>query len=276
MRIHRLARPAVIAAAAVTLVAAACSNTSSTTTTSGDHDRRLPGHRPERCRLDLRAAALPAVVAVLPAEGARRADQLPGDRVRRRHRAVHVADRRLRRDRRAAAERRDLEPAEPELHRVPDRARRRRLRLQRAGRRQRPQARRQDDRRHLPRQHHQVERPGDREPELRREPPRRAHPDRAPVRRVRNHRGVDRLALGGEPRVVVQGRRGQGRAVAGRNRCVRQRRRRSGDLADRRRRGLPLVRLREDRRPWDRRHQGARRLVTSRRRSNRSARPAAA
>jgi len=35
MRIHRFARPAVIAAAAVTLVAAACSNTSSTSTSSG-------------------------------------------------------------------------------------------------------------------------------------------------------------------------------------------------------------------------------------------------
>src|SRR3954447_8447453 len=67
-------------------------------------ERRLSGGGAQRGRLDLCGAALPAVVPVVPPEGARRADQLSGDRVRWRDRAVHRADRRLRGDRHPAPE----------------------------------------------------------------------------------------------------------------------------------------------------------------------------
>ena len=112
-----------------------------------------------------------------------RRDQLPVDRVGRRHPPGHEPDGVLRRhrrpdDQRAAAGRAGQDPA------LPDRARRRRAGLQHPRRDRRAEVHRAGARRHLPRQDHQVERPGDREAEPGRQPARHRHHRRAPVGRL--------------------------------------------------------------------------------------------
>ena len=217
MRMHRIVRPAVIAAAAVTLWRwrAATAPARARTSSGG---RRFPGAAAQRRRFDLRRAAVSVVVPVLPPEGAGRPDQLSGDRSG------------------GGIEQFTAKTVDFGATDVP---------LQ------------SDEIGNLPNKNYIefptalgavvfaynlqgvdsglkldgktiadiflgnitiVERPGDHRPEPRREPPGRADPDGAPFRRVGNDGRVDVVALGRELRVVVEGRRRQGRPVAGRHR----------------------------------------------------------
>ena len=98
-----------------------------------------------------------------------RADQLPVDRIGRRHPADHQPDGVLRRDRRPDDQRPAARGAGQDSA-LPDGARRRRAGLQHPGRDRRAEVHGPGARGHLPRQDHEVERPGDREAEPRRQP----------------------------------------------------------------------------------------------------------
>ena len=100
------------------------------------------------------------------------ADQLPVDRIGRRHPSGHQSDRVLRRHRRPDDRRPDAGGARQDPA-LPDGARRGGAGLQHSGRQRGAEVHRRAAGRHLPRQDHEVERCGHREAEPRREPARR-------------------------------------------------------------------------------------------------------
>ena len=175
----------------------------------------------------------------------RNRSHLRRDRKRRRDRADHQPHRRFRRLRRAA-DRRTVRRSERGRRSRADSlgAERHRSRLQRQGRAGEPQAERRSAGRRLPRQDHQLGRPGDRQAQPRRQPA--EHEDHAglPQRRQRRHLRVHQLPLDGRPRIQVDGRHLDLGQVPDRRRCRTQRRRRGGDLPDRRGDRLRRPRLR--------------------------------
>ena len=159
------------------------------------HLLRGPLRRPQRRRRHLPPAALRRVDRRVPGRQPERQDQLPGHRLRWRHRAVHQADRRLRRLRRPHEGRgdhrgRDGRRRQGAAH--PHRVRLGGPRLQPAGR-QGAEARLRHARRHLPGQDHQLERSRDHRSQPGRHPARQGHPGRAPLRLLRHHQHLHQL-----------------------------------------------------------------------------------
>ena len=166
------------------------------------------------------------VVRRIPQAASGRGDQLPVDRLGRRHPPAHERDGLLRRLGRADDERpaRGRSARDPPL---PDRPRRRRPRLQHPGRQRRAEVHGAGPRRDLSRQDHEVERPGDHEAESRREPPGDGYRGRTSVGRLGHDVHLGRLPLEDLSRVEEEGRRRDVRQLA-------RRRRRQGERGRRR------------------------------------------
>ena len=176
----------------------------------------------QRRRRDVPVPDLLEVVLRVQQAAPERGDQLPVDRVGRRHPPDHQRHGVLRRhrrpdDQRPAAGRAGEDPA------LPDGARRRRAGLQHPERERRAEVHRSGARRHLPRQDHQVERSGDREAEPRREPAGDRHHGRPSIRRLGHDLHLGGLPGQGVARVEEQGRRRHGGQLAGRPRRQGQR-----------------------------------------------------